>query len=328
MAPVFYVAKQATSAEIFSATSAIVTGRGTLNNEMNKKKLSHGVMIIVVGGSLACVLYVLVWFFLNTRSEPSLSVIEPQPTQAETSPAPTPEPAPVEATPKVTFDKTKLQNVLDDWYASIPEGSRASVVVTETDGTKLAEVNPDEKFFTASIYKLYVAYEGYRAVDAGDYKNSEKMSGTRSVETCLDVMIRESDSPCGEAMWVDLGKDFLDRKMNEYGLENTSMVSLSTTAADAAIMLSRIEQGVGLFADSRTKFLDSMRDQIYRDTLNKGFSNTVTVYNKIGFNEKLEYHDTAIVALADGRKIIVSVLTSEVGTRKIVSLAAALEAAF
>jgi beta-lactamase class A len=281
--------------------------------------LSVGIALLVIFGVVG-------WFYQNTKVDNSKESFDSTTSTPEENSEVKEENATVEKKP--AFDDQALQTVLDEWLKTIPSSSRAAVVLMDENGGELASVSSQEAFFTASIYKLYVAYEGYRMVDAGTYDSATSYLNGKTLGECLDLMIRESNSPCAEKMWNGIGKDVLDTKMKEYGLKNTSMVGLSTTAEDAAIMLARIQRGEGLSKESQAKFLESMKTQIYRDTLNRGFSNTVTVYNKIGFNGQLEYHDTAIVKLADGRVIIVSVLTSEVGTKNIISLAQKLEAAF
>ena len=281
--------------------------------------LSVGIALLVIFGVVG-------WFYQNTQQKND-TVNEAQDTTSAAEGIQQQTPKVVEEE-KPDFNAQALQSVLDDWSAGLPESSRAAVVLMDEEGNELASVSREEAFFTASIYKLYVAYEGYRMVDAGTYDETTPYLNGKSLGECLDLMIRESNSPCAEKMWNGIGKEQLDTKMKEYGLKNTSMLGLSTTAEDAAIILARIERGEGLSKESQAKFLESMKTQIYRDTLNVGFSSNVIVYNKIGFNGQLEYHDTAIAKLADGRTIVVSVLTSEVGTKNIVALGQKLEAAF
>jgi len=226
---------------------------------------------------------------------------------------------------KELFDSELLQNTLDSWASKTP--GTASVVLMDDNGNPVASLEKDRVYFAASIYKLYVAYEGYKQLDNGEVDGSELYVNGSTREQCLDLMIRESDSPCAEKLWLELGKTDLNETLKEYGINNTSMVNIRTTAYDSAQMLSRIAKGEGLSADSQKSFLESMKTQIYRDALNKGFSSEVVVYNKIGFRELVEYHDTAIVEFKDGRRLIVSVLTENVGTRNIASLGSAIEAA-
>jgi beta-lactamase class A len=233
------------------------------------------------------------------------------------------EPVIEEAKPE--FDSVALQKAVDDWAATL--SGQASVVLADKDANILASNNPEQAYFTASIYKLYTAYFGYQAVDAKTVNPTEVYVNGHTRAECLDLMIRESDSPCAEKLWNELDKQSQTEKLVAIGIKNTSMEGLSTTAEDAAIMLAFIVRGEALSSESRAAFLQSMKTQIFRDSLNVGFSDALTVYNKIGFNGLKEYHDTAIVEFSDGRQLIVSVLTENVGTKAIANLGRAIEAA-
>ena len=226
--------------------------------------------------------------------------------------------------PKAVFDDVNLQSVLDSWAAGV--GDKASVTLADEEGNVLASVNKDRVYFAASVYKLYVAYYGYGQVDAGAVDPKEQYINGHTRVECLDLMIRESDSPCAEKLWAELGKTNLTEQLQQIGINNTSMTNINTTSYDAAVMLARISRGEGLSEQSRDAFLNSAGNQIYRDALNKGFSDQLIVYNKIGFRELDEYHDVAIVELVDdGRKFILSVLTDGVGTKSIASLGTQIE---
>lgn len=219
-----------------------------------------------------------------------------------------------------------LQPLVDDW-ASGQTGSASVVIYDPSNKQNVATLDADKQYFAASIYKLYVAYEGYRMVDSGQAKPEEAYLGGWSRSRCLDEMIRSSHSPCGEKMWAELGKETTTAKLKSYGLKNTSMTGLTTTAADAALILARIEAKNGLSAQSRDSFLDSMKvqDARYRRGLPSGFSKAI-VYNKVGWNENLEWHDTAIISLPSGRNYIVSVFTRSVGMVNVSALGQAIEA--
>lgn len=281
-------------------------------------KKSQVILAIILICSLACVGAVSWWVYRNT--EVKQPIIE-TPEQI-TNPAPVVEKVVEEP---AVFDTEKLQVAIDDWSSGLDSEDSASVVLMDEDSNVVASYNPDQEYFTASIYKLFVAYEGYRAVDNGQFELNETYLGGSTRAECLDLMIRESDSPCAEKMWNELGKEEITDKIIDYGIKNTSLVGLSTTALDSALITSRIMRGEGLSEPSKLAFHESMKTQIFRDTLNKGFSTDITVYNKIGFNQQVEYHDVGFIELQDGRRLVVSVLTSGVGTKKIVELATELE---
>ncbi len=232
--------------------------------------------------------------------------------------------ATVTAKEKPLFDSQTLQTTIDTWSADTP-GEKAVVAMTP-EGKMLASINPDSTFFAASLYKLYTAYLGYQDIDAGKANSAEDYNSGRTRSECLDVMIKESDSPCAERLLSELGKADVMSRLQAIGITNTSMVSLSTTAKDAATMLAIIARGEGLTPASHSTLLKSMHDQIFRDALVNGFSDELAVYDKVGFNELVEYHDIAIVELKDGRKFILAVLTEGVGTRNIAELARRVEA--
>ena len=221
------------------------------------------------------------------------------------------------------FNAQSLQTVLDDWV--LAQSGIASVVIADTDENILAAYNADQVYFAASIYKLYVAHEGYKQLDAGEVNPNEVYSNGNTRQECLDLMIRESDSPCAEKLWNELGKLDLTNTLRTYGMTNTSMTQITTTAQDARIMLGRISAGEDLSEDSQQALLNSMRNQIYKDALNAGFSEDVLVFNKVGFRELVEYHDVALIELEDGRRLIVSVFTENVGTAAIADLARQIE---
>jgi beta-lactamase class A len=295
---------------------------------MQGTKKSQVVLALVLIATLACVAFVLWWFYENTSMKEDGSVNNPvaesQVTQEQT----------LEEQPETKaelFDAQELQKIVEDWASpKLTDSSRASVVLMDEDGNLLAGFKIEGQYFAASIYKLFVTYEGYRQVDAELVNAQEVYQGGRTRIECLDAMIRDSDSPCGEKMWDELGKESLTDILISYGIMNTSMIGLSTTAEDAGKMLSKIAKGDGLSDSSRQLYLSSMKEQdaLYRRGFPSGFSEDTTVYNKVGWNEQQEWHDVGIIETADGRKLIYAVMTENVGSKQIAQLAKEIEATF
>ncbi len=217
-----------------------------------------------------------------------------------------------------------IQPTIDEFIKSNP-GTYA-VKITDMDGQSLAEVNGDQQFFTASLYKLFVAYVGYQKIDDGTYNPNEPYITGYTRGECLDAMIRASYSPCAEKMWAELGKESISKQMKSYGLTNTSLTGLYTSANDSAIMLRKIAKGEGLSENSKKSYLDSMKSQDakFRIGLPSGFTKS-TAYNKVGWNEDKEWHDTAIIELPNGQKVVVAVLTTGVGYKTVAELGSKIE---
>lgn len=219
-----------------------------------------------------------------------------------------------------------LQPVVDEFIAAHP-GTYA-VKITDKKGNVLAEKSGDKSDDMASLYKLLVAYIGYQRIDGGTYTLSEPYLNGYTRGECLDAMIRDSNSPCGEKMMAEIGGTTLNQKAKEYGLQNTNYGVLTTTPNDMVTLLTHIENGKDLSAESRASYLDSMKtqDALYRRGLPSGFTNS-TVYNKVGWRGALEWHDVAIVELKNGQKIIVAVMTQGAGYANVAKFGAELEKA-
>lgn len=222
-----------------------------------------------------------------------------------------------------------LQNIQPqiDNFVATHQGVYGIKIVDDT-GSTLAKINDEKQFFTASLYKLFVAYVGYQRVDSGKDNFNDMVTATQTREQCLDAMIRSSDSVCGEAMMHELNDFLKPEKLMTLGINNTSIGGLTTTAKDTAILLQKISTGDGLSDKSKNLFLDSMKsqDSKYRLGLPSGFKNSV-VYNKVGWNENKEWHDASIVKLKNGREVMIAVLSDGAGYRNIASLGSVIEKA-
>lgn len=211
-----------------------------------------------------------------------------------------------------------LQATVDEWLKTA-SGEYSIVIHDLATGEELASHRPDVPYFTASIYKLYVAYLGYMDIQAGDYKADELFLGEWTRAKCLDEMIRTSHSPCAEKLWVEQGKEAATARLHDFGLEDTSLVGLNTTAADSNKLLVRLHAGKDLSKTQSELLLKSMEEQVYRDALSAGADDLV-VANKVGFRELVEYHDVGIITLKSGRQIAISVYSLNAGPRRIAEL--------
>mgnify|MGYP000110480581 CR=1 FL=1 len=295
------------------------------NNQQPKKPFKYKKPLIIAAVLLAIVLAGGLLYFW-WRADANLPEPEPLPQQLEQQITNKSQKEPTKPKAQATsdFSGAKLQAALSEW-ADNHTGTYA-VTITDESGKVLAEHDADKVFFAASLYKLYVAYEGYRKVDDGTYKLSQTYLNGWTREKCLHEMIHSSNSPCAEKMMAELGPTTLNTKVKTYGMNNTSLSGISTSSRDSALMLSRIWQGTGLSESSKAKYLKSLETQIYAEGLKTGFDDQ-TVYDKVGFRENIEYHDAGIVKFSDGRVLIVSVFTKNVGTKNIVGLAQSLLAA-
>ena len=220
------------------------------------------------------------------------------------------------------FDDKKIASVLKSWVIS-NKGSY-SIVISDQSGKEIAQYSPEEQFFMASIYKLYVAYIGYQKVDSGAYSFDEPYLDGMTRGKCLDEMVRTSHNACGEKMMAELGTE-LRTSLASYGLSATSVAEFTTSAKDANRILTMIKNGTNLSETSKAKLLDSMLEQKYREGMPLGFE-SAKVYDKVGFRGEQEYHDVGIIELSDGRTLLVSILSDKAGVANIADLSKTLSA--
>lgn len=236
--------------------------------------------------------------------------------------------------------RINFQPVVDRWVASV--GGEKGIVIYDLNTHEVAaSYNADKKFATASIYKLFVVYEGYRKLQNGEWSVDSPAGNTgRNILQCLDLAIRESHSPCAESLWAMIGRGNLDAAVqNDFGLPGVEVGSLSATPFEIMKIMRKFyyhdeitdENLISVMEDS---FLNQPATTYnWRQGLPSGFSNSVKVYNKVGWNYNGSrwtiYDDAAIVKFTnEDRNFIVVVMTSGTTYQQIRNLASELEQEF
>ena len=241
--------------------------------------------------------------------------------------------------PKKEID---FQAVVETWAKKA--GGKAGVYIYDLDNEKvLADYNGNVRFATASLYKLFVVYEGYRRLETGEWSGDTKVGSTgKTISQCLDLAIRESHSPCAESLHSMIGYNNMASIIkNDFGLNDTSARNLYSTPEEIAKMMKIFYEhsdikNVDNIAQMKDSFLNQPKTTYdWRRGLPKGFSDKVDVYNKVGWEYVNEtkswkiYDDAAIVVFKnENRHFIVVEMTSGVSLTNINKLATAIEEVF
>jgi beta-lactamase class A len=257
----------------------------------NKKKfIIIGLLIVTLIAAIAA--YALLH---DSSKEPAAKPVKSASKKKETKPE-TP------AAPKV-----ELQPTIDTWVAA-QSGDYGIVVYDVSNKSIIASHQPDKQYFTASIYKLYVAYLTLLDFQSGAQDPNAVIIADQTRKECIYKMIHSSDSPCGEAVLNDTGQaDVTERLKKDFELTGTAFPAFTTNAHDATLILTRIQANKELSKENTDFLLDAMKTQIYRTGLPKGMPEA-TIADKIGFDSPTIWHDTAIVTLPNNRVYIVSIL--------------------
>lgn len=222
-----------------------------------------------------------------------------------------------------------LQNTVEKWAA----GTTGQVAVEVYDlnyGRVAASYRANAVMSPKSLYKLFYVYDGYARISSGADDASQPYLGQTTLGHCLDIMIRNSDNPCAEAMLDDTARaGRVGELVRNFGLAQTKSNGLSTSAHDISLLLQRYWAHAGWSSTAWSSFLNSALNQpaYLRKGLPSGFQ-TATVYNKAGFGPNAGgyvYNDAAIVEFAGGRRYIVVVMTAGASQASLVKLGAALE---
>ena len=234
-----------------------------------------------------------------------------------------------------------FQPVIDEWV----ENARGnfSVLIYDLELDKVVgSFNPSESYNTASLYKLFVVYNGYQKIVSGEWNPDDAVSWTGyTILDCLDLAIRESYSPCAESLWSMIGRDNLQQTIvDDFGIVNSDINGLVSNPNDIMAMMKIFYEHKDI---TDTSLIDRMTDSFlnqpvttydWRQGLPSGFSRA-NVYNKVGWDYNPDgnywniYHDAAIVEFPeDNRHFIVVVMTNRVPFQKIRSLGTMIEIAY
>lgn len=292
-------------------------GCSPMKNKFNSRFILISLIFVLTATVAICGMYIIKGL---TTEQPAKS----EDTSVKPEPEPEPEPEPV------LPDAINFQSVVDNFINST-SGNR-SVIVYDLERNELAgEYNTTEDYNTASLYKLFVVYEGYRRIQSGEWDaNSTIGYQGKSILECLDLAIRESYSPCAEPLWALIGHDELDNIIaTDYRIVNSDISTLTSNPNDILSIMKLFYNHPDF---SREDLVARMKDSFlnqpittynWRQGLPSGFSRA-NVYNKVGWDYNPNgnywniYHDAAIVEFPEqDRHFIVVVMTNRVPYQKI-----------
>ena len=237
--------------------------------------------------------------------------------------------------------RVDFQGAVGEWAANV--GGEKSVLIYDLErGEVVGAYNVDADYLTASLYKLFVVYEGYRRVQSGEWNGDDPAGYTGyTIRECLDLAIRRSYSPCAETLWDYIGREELDEIIaTDFGITGSEISRLVSNPGDIAAMMKIFYEhpeivDEGLVSVMRDSFLNQpVTEYNWRQGLPSGFTRAF-VYNKVGWDFNPDggywnlYHDAAIVDFPEyGRHYIVVVMSRFLPFQRIRELGSRIEDAF
>jgi|GEM_PF-787928 len=222
--------------------------------------------------------------------------------------------------------KINFQLTVDNWVNTQTDPGNSGIIIYDLDNNEVVARHNEEKVFPMeSVYKMFVAYEGYHRMSQeegwGDalYNNLGKdyTGQTFSRALCLDRMIRYSYSPCAEAMWNEFGHNNLQNIFLDRGFEMTNISGITSTPYDIMKLYQLYYEHKEFSDESWETIRDSMLNQDsnhygdlcggscnWRRGLPSGFV-LAKVYNKVGWrwgeNGWYSFIDAAFVEFPEAK---------------------------
>jgi beta-lactamase class A len=176
-----------------------------------------------------------------------------------------------------------------------------------------AEYRSNVKFVSASTYKAYVAYYVFTSIDQGKISFDETLGMDRNVRACFVEMIVISTNYCAGGFGGALGWQNINNFAHQGGFTDTWVEpnNMSTTPANLAALLERLNNGTLIGPDTSAYFLSLLRRQMHRNGIPAGVPG-IAVADKVGFLNG-SWQDAAIVYHPKGTYLLV-VMTRGGGT--------------
>ncbi|MBS4760576.1 MAG: serine hydrolase [Clostridium sp.] len=235
-----------------------------------------------------------------------------------------------------TYHMTDLENNLKFMAASHP-ALKPSIYVWDYESGKHADLNADDIYPTASIIKIPVLIQLFKAIEAGMIKLDDKIAMTDyyksegsgslqfkgdnavySVDELARVMITESDnSATNMLMDATGGMNAMNQSLRKWGMKHTRLndwlPDLSgtnvTTSKEMATMLYNIDNPNFLTLNSREKMVDYMSHVHNNRLVQAGLPSSAIFIHKTGDIGKM-LGDAGIVYTPNGKKYIVVMLVN------------------
>jgi len=222
--------------------------------------------------------------------------------------------------------KTETTNT-DFKSVSINQGS-FSFAYLDLNTKKEITINPSEKYYYASIFKIPVAVTVLKNIDAGNYKLTDKLSFLSEDYTTGDGLLQYKD--LGTSYTIDqllamLLQNSDNVAMNifirTFGLDNIYYTALSLgtsesfandnigTIKDGVIMFETIDSSNIISKNSKSILYNYLTDTSFENRIKPGLKPDSILVHKIGtWPDTQSYHDCGIV-INPKYKYVICVLT-------------------
>ena len=235
-----------------------------------------------------------------------------------------------------TSEMTGLKNELFQLMKNYPT-IHPAIYVWEYENGQYVEINADEQFSAASIIKLPVLVQMFKAIEAGQMTIYDEMiltdyykapgsgglqymrSGSKySLDALAKTMIQDSDNSSTNMIMSKMGgMDYVNIGLRDWGISKTYVRTWlpdmsgtnKTTAQDLAKILYNLDNPGFLNINSREYIIDYMSHVKNNKLIAAGLGEGALLVHKTGDIGKM-LGDAGIVFAPNGKKYIVVILAN------------------
>jgi len=206
----------------------------------------------------------------------------------QTTPKPTP-------TPKFEKEIGEIKNLVKGLKGTY------GVFVQDLATGESYGINQDEVFTAASLIKLPVLLTLFKEVEAGNInletkytlKNSDKVGGAGSMQNkpagtvytyrqMAELMGKQSDNTAFNVFVKILGKEKIQKVIDDLGMKKTSFAENETTPKDIGLFFYKLYKENVLIRKDRDELLSFLTNTIWEDRIPAGLPTGTKVAHKIG----------------------------------------------
>lgn len=230
---------------------------------------------------------------------------------------------------RMTMLETRLHQLMQNYKSIQP-----SIYVWEYENGKYANINADETYPTASIIKIPVLIEMFRAIESGQFKLYDRMTMSEfyrtggsgslqfkpanseyNMDTLARHMIEESDNTSTNMIMSKIGgKHSVNRSLKNWGMKKTRIENWLpdlgggnvSTAREMSVMLYNINNESLLNINSRESIIDYMSHVKNNRLIQAGLPKDAQFIHKTGDIGSM-LGDAGIVYAPNGKRYVVTI---------------------
>lgn len=223
-----------------------------------------------------------------------------------------------------------LINLITDWAENEP--GEFGVSVLELNGERRAEYNADERFVSASTYKLFFVYAALHQIENSVASLQSETSIGRTVEDCIESLLVYSWDICGWPIAQFVGIERLEVLLHDQGFTSTDLNNYDSdgnfvgdkysTPADEALFMTKLYKGQLLNAEHTEYFIDLLKTQKWRERIPAGVPEGITVADKPGW--LYEYENDAAIVYGKSSTYVLVIMSNNSSEDRLAELSSAI----